>query len=432
MIVAGWADGYRNNSFRTVAALGAAGVPHRLLAGPWAHADPTTAMPGPRIDLDAEMAALVRPLAARPAGDARGRLRRLRAHLDPARSRTSTCTRATGSAAAVGAAHGRRRRVELDGPRVARRSTRRRHRRLDRLCRPPAVGAVRRPAARRRPLADLGPRPAGRGRRRASRGAAAGVAPTQPAGLAVGQALRRLPRRHVGAGHPRHRSTWPSATASTAPRAAGARARPTTSRCVLDACAYEWSAGPAAPGQRRRRGLAQHDRAAGPGDPHRALRLGRAAAAGRLRGAGAGVRRRAPSTRPRTPTASPGRSRDVLRADHDLHGPQRSRRTTCRTTARRRRTTAGEVGVDRRTFAQWPTAETTCRLAWPDVEGPGVDVRVVSTLRVDVGPDGYDVVIDGRRVRRRGAGRPPGVARAPAPLTPTAIVPDICVGDLGD
>jgi predicted acyl esterase len=57
MLVAGWADGYRNNSFRTVAALAANDVPHRLLAGPWAHADPLTAMPGPRIDLDAEMAA---------------------------------------------------------------------------------------------------------------------------------------------------------------------------------------------------------------------------------------------------------------------------------------------------------------------------------------------------------------------------------------
>jgi uncharacterized protein len=56
MIVAGWADGYRNNSFRTVAALREAGVPHRLLAGPWAHADPTTAMPGPRIDFDVELA----------------------------------------------------------------------------------------------------------------------------------------------------------------------------------------------------------------------------------------------------------------------------------------------------------------------------------------------------------------------------------------
>lgn len=55
MLVAGWADGYRNNTFRTVAALHDAGTPHRLLAGPWAHADPATAMPGPRIDLDVEM-----------------------------------------------------------------------------------------------------------------------------------------------------------------------------------------------------------------------------------------------------------------------------------------------------------------------------------------------------------------------------------------
>ena len=57
MLVAGWADGYRNNSFRTIKALAANGVPHRLLAGPWAHADPTTAMPGPRIDFDREMVA---------------------------------------------------------------------------------------------------------------------------------------------------------------------------------------------------------------------------------------------------------------------------------------------------------------------------------------------------------------------------------------
>ncbi len=57
MLVAGWADGYRNNSFRTVARLAEAGVPHRLLAGPWAHADPGTAMPGPRIDLDTELGA---------------------------------------------------------------------------------------------------------------------------------------------------------------------------------------------------------------------------------------------------------------------------------------------------------------------------------------------------------------------------------------
>ncbi len=55
LIVAGWADGYRNNTFRTVEALDRAGTPWRLLAGPWAHADPAAAIPGPRIDLDVEM-----------------------------------------------------------------------------------------------------------------------------------------------------------------------------------------------------------------------------------------------------------------------------------------------------------------------------------------------------------------------------------------
>jgi uncharacterized protein len=57
LLVAGWADGYRNNSFRTVEALREAGVPHRLLAGPWAHASTATALPGPRIDLLPEMVA---------------------------------------------------------------------------------------------------------------------------------------------------------------------------------------------------------------------------------------------------------------------------------------------------------------------------------------------------------------------------------------
>ena len=54
-IVAGWADGYRNNTFRTMEALGADGTPRRLLAGPWAHAATSTSAPGPRIDLVPEM-----------------------------------------------------------------------------------------------------------------------------------------------------------------------------------------------------------------------------------------------------------------------------------------------------------------------------------------------------------------------------------------
>ncbi len=55
MIVAGWADGYRNNSFRTMEALARNDVPRRLLAGPWAHAATSSSLPGPRIDLVPEM-----------------------------------------------------------------------------------------------------------------------------------------------------------------------------------------------------------------------------------------------------------------------------------------------------------------------------------------------------------------------------------------
>ncbi len=50
---------------------------------------------------------------------------------------------------------------------------------------------------------------------------------------------------------------------------------------------------------------------------------------------------------------------------------------------------AGEVTVDRRTFAQAATAECSFILGWP-----GIEVLVRSTLRVDIGPAGYDAVID--------------------------------------
>lgn len=56
MIVAGWADGYRNTSFRTVAALRDEGTPARLLAGPWSHMSAESALPGPHLDLTAELA----------------------------------------------------------------------------------------------------------------------------------------------------------------------------------------------------------------------------------------------------------------------------------------------------------------------------------------------------------------------------------------
>jgi len=52
MIVAGWADGYTNNSLRTMAGLR---CPKRLVLGPWAHASTETSLPGPNIDLVPEM-----------------------------------------------------------------------------------------------------------------------------------------------------------------------------------------------------------------------------------------------------------------------------------------------------------------------------------------------------------------------------------------
>jgi putative CocE/NonD family hydrolase len=50
LLIAGWADGYRNNTFRSFDALSAAGTPVAVLAGPWSHASPATSVPGPRID----------------------------------------------------------------------------------------------------------------------------------------------------------------------------------------------------------------------------------------------------------------------------------------------------------------------------------------------------------------------------------------------
>jgi predicted acyl esterase len=52
MLVAGWADGYRNGTFRVLERLQA---PARLLFGPWSHMATDSSLPGPRIDLVPEM-----------------------------------------------------------------------------------------------------------------------------------------------------------------------------------------------------------------------------------------------------------------------------------------------------------------------------------------------------------------------------------------
>jgi putative CocE/NonD family hydrolase len=52
MIVGGWADGYRNATFRAFEQLQ---CNKRLLIGPWSHASAESALPGPHIDLVSEM-----------------------------------------------------------------------------------------------------------------------------------------------------------------------------------------------------------------------------------------------------------------------------------------------------------------------------------------------------------------------------------------
>ncbi|WP_424533769.1 CocE/NonD family hydrolase [Sphaerisporangium viridialbum] len=55
MLVAGWADGYANVVPRLSAVLERDDVPYRVIAGPWSHASPDHALPGPGIELLPEM-----------------------------------------------------------------------------------------------------------------------------------------------------------------------------------------------------------------------------------------------------------------------------------------------------------------------------------------------------------------------------------------
>ena len=202
MLVAGWADGYRNSTFRTVARFAAQGTPHRLLAGPWAHADPTTAMPGPRLDFDAELA-----------GWFDHWLRGRGSHTDGCDVFVRSSTRPEPD---LDLHEGHWLRLPsvppttpdewvLPGPRTSTVARRHRHGRVDRLRRAPPLGAVRRPAPRRRPLADVGPHPA-RGARGRAPASAAAAERRQAGRLALGEGLRRLPGRHLRPrhqGHPR-------------------------------------------------------------------------------------------------------------------------------------------------------------------------------------------------------------------------------------
>jgi predicted acyl esterase len=387
MLVAGWADGYRNNSFRTVEALRRAGVPHRLLAGPWVHADPTTAFPGPRIDLTQEMVAwwdrwlrgadvsqpdrvdvFVRS-STRPEPDL---------ELHEGRWVTDTWP----SPATV---------VEtrpLDGPRT--------------LPVEPDVGVAAW-------IDCAGHLPWGLSVDQREDDARSLVWEWDGTGeVLVGQPRVRL---RLSADAPAASvsvklcDVFPDGTsalvtrgsldlayrdgvhapASPAPLQPG---RPYDVEVVLDACAYEL-----APGQRLRLSVAGADwpNTVAPPAPVTLTVHGGALDLPHWRGND----RPPPTFRPGADTSSEDPSdvdwtvtRDVLR-----------RTTTCAVRhgstydvphdGRASEQYAGEVVVDRRSFAQHAAADCSFSLTWP-----GVDVRVSSTMRVDVTTDGYDVVIE--------------------------------------
>jgi hypothetical protein len=386
MLVAGWADGYRNNSFRTVAALRAAGVPHRLLAGPWVHADPTTAYPGPRIDLDVEMAAWFdRWLRGKGAG-----------HEDRVDLFVRTSTRPEvdldrheGGWVSDGWPSAATRVVTrpLDGPRT--------------LEAAPDVGTA----------------------------AWIDCAGHLPWGLSADQRLddaRSLvwDRDAEGVtvvGHPRVRlrvsatapwaslsvklcDVFPDGTSALVTRGTldlafrdGVHAPAAPSPLVpgaeydvaveLDACAYRF-----APGQRLRVSVAGAD---WPNTVAPPVPLSLTVHGGSLELPEWSGGRPAPAFAPGAATSSEDPAGvgwtvtdDVLRRTTTCsvrHGTDYDAPHGCHAWE----SYAGSVVVDRRTFDQRAEADCTFRLTWP-----GVDVRVTSTMRVDVTAAGYDVAID--------------------------------------
>jgi predicted acyl esterase len=387
MVVAGWADGYRNSSFRTVAALRDAGVPHRLLAGPWVHADPTTAYPGPRIDLDVEMAAWfdrwLRGTGPR--------------HEDRVDVFVRSSTRPEVDLDLHGGAW-----VSDVWPSEATRVTSRPLSGPRTLTVVPDVGtAAWIDCAGHLPWGLSADQRLDDARSLVWDGDAGGV-------TVVGHPRVRL---RVSATAPRASlsvklcDVFPDGTSALVSRGTldlafrdGLHAPATSSPLVpgqeydvvveLDACAYRFE-----PGQRLRVSVAGADwpNTVAPPAPvaltvHEAsLELPEWAPGSRT----------APAFTPGSATSSEEPSGVTWTVTDDVLG----RTTTC---AVRHGTDyavpreghawesyAGEVVVDRRSFAQQATADCTFRLTWP-----GVDVRVGSTMRVDVTEAGYDVTIE--------------------------------------
>ena len=318
-------------------ALAAQGTPHRLLAGPWAHADADHRDARAADRLRRRAGRLVRPLAARG-----GRRTRTAATSSSAPRRdpspTSTCTRGywlrlpsvpptsprrrragrAARAAACIADVGTAAWIDCAGHLPWGLSGDQRlddARSLTWDVAPPAGPVVGHPVARLR------------------------VSASAPCGVALGEALRRLPRRHLGPGLPRlPRPGLPVVGVHGQPEPL-VPGEVYDVEVVLDACAYEW-----APGQVLRVSVAGADwpnTVAPPAPVTLTVHSGRGRAA-RARGlvAGADVR---PGRRALDRVRRGRRLGDPRRRAAPAprrRAPCRSRSTTRRTTAARWRTTA--------------------------------------------------------------------------------------------
>jgi len=382
MIVAGWADGYRNNSFRTVEGLGAAGTPWRLLAGPWAHADPATAIPGPRIDLDHEMVAWwdrwLRGSADDEWTDRADVFVRTSVVPEPdLEDHPGFWVSGPWPAASPSSSE-----LTLDGPRS--------------LEVEPDVGtAAWIDCAGHLPWGLSGDQ------RDDDAHSLTWDFDVQPP--IVGQPVVRL---RLSASAPaaslsvKLNDVFPDGTSALITRGSvdlafrsGSMPRALVPgeeydvELVLDACAYRPD-----PGHTLRVSVAGADWPNTIAPPAPVTLTVHSGSLSLPLWTDSGVAppdfvAGADSSSEDASDVTWSITKDVLRrtttatthvvSSYDIPGDGTALEDY-----------AGEVGVDRRTFAQWAIAETTYRLTWPDI-----DIRVVSTLRLDIGPDGYGVVI---------------------------------------
>ncbi len=383
MIVAGWADGYRNNTFRTVAGLGEAGTPWRLLAGPWAHADPATAIPGPRIDLDHEMVAWwdrwLRGTAADEWTDRADVFVRTSTVPEPdLELHEGFWVSGPWPVAAPSSLS-----LEVRGERSL-------------VVRPDVGTAAWIDCAGHLPWGLSGDQ-----REDDARSLTWDFLPEEGLGqpTIVGQpsvSLDVSASAELASLSVKLCDVFPDGTSALITRGTLDLAGVETGQPVellLDACAYRPD-----PGHRLRLSIAGADwpnTIAPPGPVTLTVRAGTLTLP---LWTDSGLA--PPDFVPGAESSSEEVGDVVWSLTDDV-----LRRTTTATThvvssyeipgdGTALEDYRGEVGVDRRSFAQWATAETTYRLTWPDVDGESVDVRVVSTLRVDIGPDGYDVVIE--------------------------------------